>query len=126
MLKLIVIAVTALGAYAQNLNYDVNNEITIRVQVLRAHVSSTVEEPHPQFVVETQEERLMDLYVAPTRFMASQEINIPEGAKIRVTANVVLMPDGSDLLIAREIEVGRMIYVVRDHRGNPIWEFFGF
>lgn len=121
-----LIAVTALMAGdPPNFNYDFVDEVTIEVQVVRA-LAITDANTDRQFMVETREGRLLDLFVAPRSYMDREGIRIPERAHVRVTGVIYSSNTGRDLLIAREIQVGHTIYLVRDPSGHPIWEFVGF
>ncbi len=70
--------------------------------------------------VKTKSETV-DVYVAPADFVKIFDINFKKGQEIEVTGSKVKF-QGEDVILAREIQIGRTTVALRDKDGTPLWQ----
>jgi hypothetical protein len=63
----------------------------------------------------------VDVYVAPADFVKIFDINFKKGQEIEVTGSKVKF-QGEDVILAREIQIGRTTVALRDKDGTPLWQ----
>jgi hypothetical protein len=63
---------------------------------------------------------ILQVHVAPARFLRSQLIRFNNGDKVEVLGSR-LGYNGVDSLLAREITRGEEVFILRDHLGQPVW-----
>jgi hypothetical protein len=69
---------------------------------------------------ETRTESL-DVYLAPPSFINMLEIPLKNGQKdIEIVGSRVKF-EGQDLILTRELRIGKNVYALRDKNGNPNW-----
>jgi hypothetical protein len=64
----------------------------------------------------------LDLYLCPRSFMDDMGVSFAKGDEIAVTGSKVKEGD-SDMVLTREIVKGTDTLVLRDEKGNPVWNW---
>jgi hypothetical protein len=67
-------------------------------------------------------EDTVDLYLCPKSFMDDMGVTFSKGDELSVTGSKVKY-GGADLVLAREIVKGSDSLVLRDEKGNPVWNW---
>ena len=62
----------------------------------------------------------MDLYLCPKSFMDEMGMDFTKGDEITLTGSKVKQGD-TDLILARELVKGNNTFVLRDAKGDPVW-----
>jgi hypothetical protein len=65
---------------------------------------------------------MIDIYLCPKSFMDDMGVAFSKGDAIAVTGSKVKQ-DGADLILAREVVKGQDTLVLRDDKGNPVWNW---
>jgi hypothetical protein len=64
--------------------------------------------------------KLMEVHIAPTKFVKSYEVAFQKGDTVEITGTKVVF-EGIDAILAREIKRGNDDFIFRDPQGKPIW-----
>jgi hypothetical protein len=67
-------------------------------------------------------EGVVDLYFCPKSFMDDMGVTFSKGDELAVTGSKVKY-GGADLILAREVVKGADTLVLRDEKGNPVWNW---
>jgi hypothetical protein len=67
-------------------------------------------------------EDVVDLYFCPKSFMDDMGVAFSKGDEIAFTGSKVKY-GGTDLILAREVVKGSDTLVLRDDKGNPVWNW---
>jgi hypothetical protein len=62
----------------------------------------------------------MDLYLCPKSFMDEMGMDFTKGDEITLTGSKVKQGE-TDLILARELVKGNNTFVLRDAKGDPVW-----
>jgi hypothetical protein len=65
---------------------------------------------------------IVDVYLCPKSFLEEMGVGFSKGDEIAVTGSKVKQ-DGADLVLAREVVKGNDTLVLRDDKGNPVWNW---
>jgi len=65
---------------------------------------------------------MIDIYLCPKSFMDDMGVTFSKGDAIAFTGSKVKQ-DGADLILAREVVKGQDTLVLRDDKGNPVWDW---
>jgi hypothetical protein len=65
---------------------------------------------------------VVDLYVCPKSFMDDMGVSFSKGEELAVTGSKVKY-SGADLILAREVVKGTDTLVLRDEKGDPVWNW---
>jgi len=65
---------------------------------------------------------MIDIYLCPKSFMDDMGVTFSKGDAIAFTGSKVKQ-DGADLILAREVVKGQDTLVLRDDKGNPVWNW---
>ena len=65
---------------------------------------------------------MIDLYLCPKSFMDDMGVTFSKGDAIAFTGSKVKQ-DGVDLILAREVVKGQDTLILRDDKGNPVWNW---
>lgn len=63
---------------------------------------------------------ILQVHVGPARFLRSQQIRFQVGDQVEVLGSR-LQYQGEDALLAREVNRGDEVFILRDHQGQPVW-----
>jgi hypothetical protein len=101
--------------------YDAAHEIQIRgvVQEVQEFFCPVSDDQGTHVMLKT-DNGVLQVHVAPARFLRSQEIRFNPGDQLLVVGSR-LRYMGADALLAREIVRGNEVLILRDHQGNPVW-----
>ena len=64
----------------------------------------------------------IDVYLCPKSFLDDMGSNLAKGDEVNLTGSKVKQ-DGADLILAREVSKGSDTLVLRDDKGNPVWDW---
>jgi hypothetical protein len=64
----------------------------------------------------------MDVYLCPKSFLDDMGVSFNKGDDIALTGSKVVH-NGADLILARELVKGDVTLVLRDDKGNPVWNW---
>jgi hypothetical protein len=67
-------------------------------------------------------EEVVDLYFCPKSFMDDMGVTFNKGDELAFTGSKVKY-GGADLVLAREVVKGTETLVLRDEKGNPVWNW---
>ena len=67
-------------------------------------------------------EDVVDLYFCPKSFMDDMGVSFSKGDELAFTGSKVKYA-GADLILAREVVRGSDTLVLRDDKGNPVWNW---
>jgi hypothetical protein len=67
-------------------------------------------------------EEIVDLYFCPKSFMDDMGVSFSKGDELAFTGSKVKY-GGADLILAREVVKGTETLVLRDEKGNPVWNW---
>jgi len=67
-------------------------------------------------------EDVVDLYLGPKSFMDDMGVSFSKGDELAFTGSKVKY-GGADLILAREVVKGSDSLVLRDEKGNPVWNW---
>jgi hypothetical protein len=67
-------------------------------------------------------DEVVDLYFCPKSFMDDMGVSFSKGDEVAVTGSKVKY-GGADLILAREVVKGSDTLVLRDDKGNPVWNW---
>ena len=62
----------------------------------------------------------LDVYLGPDEFVKLFEVQFKAGHEVQVTGSKVKF-EGKDLILAREVEIGKVTLRLRDGQGSPNW-----
>jgi hypothetical protein len=66
---------------------------------------------------------VFDIYIGPSEFVKVFDIAFVKGDKIHVIGSRVIF-EGSTVVLAREVTLGKVTFLLRDKQGEPLWKFF--
>jgi hypothetical protein len=64
----------------------------------------------------------IEIYLCPKSFMDDMGVSFAKGDEISFTGSKVKQGDG-DMVLAREVVKGEDTLVLRDDKGNPVWNW---
>jgi hypothetical protein len=65
---------------------------------------------------------LVDIYLCPKSFLDDMGMSFAKGDEIALTGSKI-KAEGADLVLAREVIKGNDTVVLRDEKGNPVWDW---
>jgi hypothetical protein len=65
---------------------------------------------------------LVDIYLCPKSFLDDMGVTFSKGDEIALTGSKI-KAEGADLVLAREVIKGNDTVVLRDEKGNPVWDW---
>lgn len=63
------------------------------------------------------------VYVAPTEFVKLFDVKFSKDDQVQVVGSRVTF-EGADLILARDVRLGRTTLTVREKSGEPLWKYF--
>jgi hypothetical protein len=128
MKKLVVLTLIVLVAalvFAQSKaepKYDKSTEVTLKgttVEEVKMVPGTCCKQSCEHLVLKT-DKGLLEVQIAPEAFLKELEVTFAKGDKIDVTVSKV-SHEGGDVYLARELNRGGSVLVVRDAEGGPVW-----
>jgi DNA/RNA endonuclease YhcR with UshA esterase domain len=97
--------------------YDMSSEVKVKgaVEDVKTAADSTVH------ITLKSDKGLLDVAVAPEKFLKEMEITFAKGETIEVLGSRVSV-DGNPLLLAREVTRNGDVMLMRDEKGKPVWD----
>ncbi len=109
--------ITALACPAA---WNPNTIVDFDVAVTAVHVLPP-DNPLPGLHLEAKvNNRKTDIYIAPMDFVTEFQINIAAGDDVRIVGSLTRLGD-TDIVLARQVTVGRNVIYVRNDAGEPLW-----
>ncbi len=117
----IVLTVLLLSPQRRPVRYDSANEVTIHGTVtdVRDFYCPISGHEGTHLIVAT-DKRVVEVHVAPTKFLESKKWEFVKGDEVAVTGSVIMFR-GHDALIAQTISRGNETLALRDSGGKPVW-----
>jgi hypothetical protein len=102
--------------------YDLHTETKMKATVDEVKLPSKGNEKEIVHLLMKNGEDVMDLYFCPKSFMDDMGVSFSKGDELAFTGSKVKY-GGADLILAREVLKGAETLVLRDEKGNPVWNW---
>ncbi|WP_440999332.1 DNA-binding protein [Fodinibius sp. SL11] len=102
--------------------FDPKKMIEVKGEVLEVSNSKEVkDEKHGvHLILDTKEEQI-PVHLGPLWYISRQPHHFKSGDKIKVKGSRVTFKD-SEIIVASEIREEKMQMILRDEKGNPVWQ----
>jgi hypothetical protein len=117
-----VIAQKAQGNDASAPKYDPHTETKMKGTVEEVKLPPKESEKEILHLLVKNGTEPVDVYLCPKSFLEEMGVGFSKGDEIAVTGSKVKQ-DGADLVLAREVVKGNDTLVLRDDKGNPVWNW---
>ena len=111
-----------LFAQAHPPKYDPATETKMKGVVEELKLPPKGQEKEAAHLLMKSGEDTIDIYLCPKSFMDDMGVTFIKGDEIAFTGSKVKQ-DGADLMLAREVKKGQDTLVLRDDKGNPVWNW---
>jgi hypothetical protein len=113
---IVLLAFIALPALESAPKYDKTSEVKVKgvIDEVRTGADKTVH------VTLKNDKGLLDVMIAPEKFLKEMEIALAKGDAIEVLGSQVTA-DGAPMLLAREVTRNGDVMTMRDDKGKPVW-----
>jgi hypothetical protein len=102
--------------------YDVHTEAKMKVTVEEVKLPPKGSEKEIAHLLVKNATESVDVYLCPKSFLDDMGVNFAKGDDIALTGSRVKQGD-TDLVLAREVVKGTDTLVLRDEKGNPVWNW---
>jgi len=102
--------------------YDVHTEIKIKGSVEEVRLPPKGSEKEAAYLLVRNATETVDVYLCPKSFLDDMGVTFGKGDEIALTGSKVKQGD-ADLVLAREVVKGTDTLVLRDAKGNPVWNW---
>jgi hypothetical protein len=102
--------------------YDLHTETKMKGTVEEVKLPPKGNEKDVVHLMMKNGEDIVDLYFCPKSFMDDMGVNFSKGDELAFTGSKVKY-GGADLILAREVVKGSDTLVLRDEKGNPVWNW---
>jgi hypothetical protein len=102
--------------------YDVHSETKIKVTVEEVKLPPKGSEKEIAHVLVKNATETVDVYLCPKSFLDDMGVSFAKGDDIALTGSRVKQGE-ADLILAREVVKGTDTLVLRDEKGNPVWNW---
>ena len=110
------------AAQAHPPKYDPATETKMKGLVEELKLPPKGQEKEAAHLLTKNGDDLIDIYLCPKSFMDDMGVTFSKGDAIAFTGSKVKQ-DGADLILAREVKKGQDTLVLRDDKGNPVWNW---
>jgi len=100
--------------------YDVNTETKMKGVVEEVKLPPKGSEKEIAYLVVKTGTNLVDVYLCPKSFLDDMGVSFSKGDEIALTGSKIKWGE-ADLILAREVVKGTDTLVMRDGKGNPVW-----
>jgi hypothetical protein len=102
--------------------YDSAKEQTISGQVASIQSGAPLPGMAPglQMVIQTDDAKTMRVHMGPVWYLAHQDIQLKENARVQVTGATAEV-EGQPVLMAREVQGDGYVLTLRNAEGQPMW-----
>ncbi len=122
LVPLCVAPMTAQKTETSPPKYDPHTETKMRGTVDEVKLPPKGSEKEPVYLLVKNGTDTLDVYLCPESFLADMGVSFSKGDAIALTGAKVKQ-DGADLILAREVVKGNDTLVLRDDKGNPVWNW---
>lgn len=109
-------------AQAGSPKYDVNTETKMKGSVEELKLPPKGSEKEVAHLLVKNGTDTVDVYLCPQSFLRDMGASLNKGDEITLTGSKVTR-GGSELILARELVKGADTLVLRDDKGNPVWNW---
>jgi hypothetical protein len=102
--------------------YDLHTETKMKGTVEEVKLPPKGNEKDVVHLMMKNGEDIVDLYFCPKSFMDDMGVSFSKGDELAFTGSKVKY-GGADLILAREVVKGSDTLVLRDEKGNPVWNW---
>jgi hypothetical protein len=102
--------------------YDLHTETTMKGTVEEVRLPPKGSEKEIVHLMIKSGADVVDLYICPKSFMDDMGVSFSKGEELAVTGSKVKY-GGADLILAREVVKGTDTLVLRDEKGDPVWNW---
>lgn len=102
--------------------YDSHTETKMKAIVEEVRLPPKGSEKEVVYLLLKTGTETVDVYLCPKSFLDDMGVSFKKGDEIALTGSKV-KHDASDLVLAREVVKGSDTLVLRDDKGNPIWDW---
>ncbi|MBZ5574352.1 MAG: hypothetical protein LAO09_21040 [Acidobacteriia bacterium] len=107
---------------ASSPKYDVHTETKIKVTVEEVKLPPKGSEKEIAHLLVKNATETVDVYLCPKSFLDDMGVSFAKGDDIALTGSRVKQGE-VDLILAREVVKGTDTLVLRDEKGNPVWNW---
>jgi len=111
-----------LGAETAPPKYDLQTETKMKGTVEEVKLPAKGSEKEVVHLLMKNGNEVVDLYFCPKSFMDDMGVSFSKGDELAFTGSKVKYA-GADLILAREVLKGSDTLVLRDEKGNPVWNW---
>ncbi len=111
-----------LGAETPPPKYDLQTETKMKGTVEEVKLPAKGSDKEVVHLLMKNADGVVDLYFCPKSFMDDMGVSFSKGDELAFTGSKVKY-DGADLILAREVLKGSDTLVLRDEKGNPVWNW---
>jgi hypothetical protein len=102
--------------------YDVHTETKMKGTVEEVRLPPRGSEKEVAHLLVKTGTDTVDVYLCPKSFLDDMGVSFSKGDEIGLTGSKVKQGD-ADLILAREVVKGTDTLVLRDEKGNPVWNW---
>lgn len=110
------------AAQAHPPKYDPATETKMKGVVEELRLPPKGQEKEAAHLLMKNGDDMIDIYLCPKSFMDDMGVTFSKGDAIAFTGSKVKQ-DGADLILAREVVKGQDTLILRDDKGNPVWNW---
>jgi hypothetical protein len=100
--------------------YDLHTETKMKVTVDEVKLSPTGSGKQIAYLLVKSGTDSVDVYLCPKSFFDDMGMSFSKGDEVTLTGSKVNQGE-ADLILAREVVKGNDTFVLRDDKGNPVW-----
>jgi DNA/RNA endonuclease YhcR with UshA esterase domain len=97
--------------------YDKSSEVKVKGVIDEVKI---VDKDNIVHVTLKSDKGLLDVVVAPEKFLKDMEITFAKGDTLEVLGSQVAV-DGNQIVLAREVTRNGDVMTMRDDKGKPVW-----
>ena len=102
--------------------YDIHTETKMKGTVEEMKLPPKGSEKEVAYMLVKTATDTLDVYLCPKSFLDDMGVSFSKGDEITLTGSKVKQGE-ADLILAREVVKGTDTLVLRDQKGNPIWNW---
>ena len=118
----LLLALSAIAAAQAGPKYDVATEAKFKGTIEELKVPPKGKEKEIEYLTIKAGTDTLDIYLCPKAFIDDMGVSLAKGDEIAFTGSKVKGNEG-DLILAREVVKGTDTLVLRDDKGNPVWNW---
>lgn len=119
---LTLVVCSTLSAAQSAPKYDVSTEAKFKGTIQDLKFPPKGKEKEIAYITVKTATDTLDLYLCPKAFMDDMGVSFAVGDEIALTGSKVKQGD-ADLVLTRELVKGTDTLVLRDDKGNPVWNW---